>query len=528
MGNRKISERLNGQSKISLIDAYGTNLFATSANEVYRSMDNGAAWTKVAAFPPYHAPWGDMAITVNTLIVDGQIIIAGVTNNVSYAVTYRSTDNGSAWTEITSGLQGLQINRFSLIGSVLYAATVSHGVFTSFDHGATWNPNTIGVTKLTETVGFTSLGKRSYAATYGDGILMSVDGGHLWGSIDKSPAYCRSLVSLEDHVLLGANDGLFLSTDSGMTWKSVYDGPFNSGDPSGRALGVIGGNFFASMNHGLYKSENGGYGWSRLSLSLSSVYNPHVNWIAGRGHTLLASNGETLVRSTDDGSSWNTIENIVPSNYSMYLEGLAFNNTFAFLAASYFGMYRSSDDGVNWAGINSGFTNLLADLRLQCIALRGTDIFVGTNSGIYHSSNNGDIWELINTGLSNINIYSLFIDENTIYAGSASGIFYRPLAEVTSIPKDKSYSPQQFALSQNYPNPFNPSTTISFSIPSRSLVTLKIFDVMGREVSTVVSETMSAGNYSKVWNGSGIPSGVYFYRLQAGAFLQTRKLVMMR
>ncbi len=88
--------------------------------------------------------------------------------------------------------------------------------------------------------------------------------------------------------------------------------------------------------------------------------------------------------------------------------------------------------------------------------------------------------------------------------------------------------PDGYALRQNYPNPFNPSTTISFSLPSRSFVTLKIFDVMGREVASVISQKMAAGSYSRKWNASGFPSGVYFYQLQAGAYTETKRLVLMK
>jgi hypothetical protein len=88
--------------------------------------------------------------------------------------------------------------------------------------------------------------------------------------------------------------------------------------------------------------------------------------------------------------------------------------------------------------------------------------------------------------------------------------------------------PTTFELMQNFPNPFNPSTTISFSLPSRSFVTLKIFDVMGREVATMVSEEMTAGNYSQRWNASSYPSGVYFYRLQAGNFNNTKRLLFLK
>jgi hypothetical protein len=88
--------------------------------------------------------------------------------------------------------------------------------------------------------------------------------------------------------------------------------------------------------------------------------------------------------------------------------------------------------------------------------------------------------------------------------------------------------PIGYSLSQNYPNPFNPSTVISFSLPSKSFISLKVFDLIGREVATIVSEEMSAGSYSRTLNAEGLPSGVYFYRLQAGPFTETKKLVLLR
>jgi len=89
-------------------------------------------------------------------------------------------------------------------------------------------------------------------------------------------------------------------------------------------------------------------------------------------------------------------------------------------------------------------------------------------------------------------------------------------------------APITFALSQNYPNPFNPSTMISFDLPAKSFISLKVFDLLGREVATIVSEEMLAGSYSRIWNASNIPSGIYFYRLQAGSFTEAKKLILLR
>jgi hypothetical protein len=89
--------------------------------------------------------------------------------------------------------------------------------------------------------------------------------------------------------------------------------------------------------------------------------------------------------------------------------------------------------------------------------------------------------------------------------------------------------PRLCILAQNYPNPFNPSTTIAFAIPVKSQVTLKIFDILGREIATLMNnEIVAAGNHTKQWNAANMPSGVYFYKLQARSFTATKKLVLMK
>jgi hypothetical protein len=95
--------------------------------------------------------------------------------------------------------------------------------------------------------------------------------------------------------------------------------------------------------------------------------------------------------------------------------------------------------------------------------------------------------------------------------------------------------PEIYELYQNYPNPFNPSTTISFLLPSKSFVSLKIFDLLGRNVATLVSEEMLAGHYSQQWSAANLSSGIYFYRLQvysdavgAGSFTETKKLILLK
>jgi hypothetical protein len=88
--------------------------------------------------------------------------------------------------------------------------------------------------------------------------------------------------------------------------------------------------------------------------------------------------------------------------------------------------------------------------------------------------------------------------------------------------------PLVFALRQNYPNPFNPSTTIHYEVPGLAVVQLVVYDILGREVTTLVDEMKTAGAYDINFNTIGLASGVYFYRMQAGDFVGTKKMVLMK
>ena len=88
--------------------------------------------------------------------------------------------------------------------------------------------------------------------------------------------------------------------------------------------------------------------------------------------------------------------------------------------------------------------------------------------------------------------------------------------------------PNEYALEQNYPNPFNPSTTIKFHIPELSFVTLKVYDVLGNEIATLVNEEESIGSFDIEFGAAALPSGIYFYRLRAGSFVETKKMVLMK
>jgi len=112
--------------------------------------------------------------------------------------------------------------------------------------------------------------------------------------------------------------------------------------------------------------------------------------------------------------------------------------------------------------------------------------------------------------------------------GIPAHLYFYPREDSTTFIIDKNKSPWVYVLSQNYPNPFNPTTNIKYSIPQTSSVTIKVFDMLGNEIETLVNEEKQIGTYELSWYAENLPSGVYFYQLKAGNFVETKKMVLMK
>jgi uncharacterized protein (TIGR02145 family) len=176
--------------------------------------------------------------------------------------------------------------------------------------------------------------------------------------------------------------------------------------------------------------------------------------------------------------------------------------------------------------------NLGADNTTGFTALPGGWLF---SFGIFKCIGiNGLWWSSSDDGLGGAWINEMDYNYSDVYRhniGKKNGVSVRCLKDaVTGVngPANKKQIPDKIELYQNYPNPFNPTTTIRYEIPKLSIVNLKIFDVMGREVATLVNEHKPAGSYSVQWNASNLPSGIYLYRLQAGLYSETMKLVLLK
>ena len=175
--------------------------------------------------------------------------------------------------------------------------------------------------------------------------------------------------------------------------------------------------------------------------------------------------------------------------------------------------YAWSDDGSNWTKYS--LNNPVLDWGFP-----GTfdDILVGFCSVILDTTTNRfKMW------------YSA---GDTIYGSHLSGRVGYATAPadcvIITISVLNENFPNDYLLHQNYPNPFNPTTTIEFDLPKTTEVKLKIFNILGEEVATLVSDRLSVGSYSYEWDASSLASGVYLYRLQAGDYVKTRKMVLMK
>lgn len=167
--------------------------------------------------------------------------------------------------------------------------------------------------------------------------------------------------------------------------------------------------------------------------------------------------------------------------------------------------------------------------RFAIVSNQSGDIFLSTGQTLYVSRAASPDWQLCSTGLPADSIIDLKISESGyLYLQIKNNGLYRSETPTMSGGENKSFFPNRFFLSQNYPNPFNPTTQIDYSLSASSFTTLKIYDMLGREVQTLVEKELDAGDHSTEWNAARYPSGIYFYQLQSGKWSGTKKLVLLK
>lgn len=241
----------------------------------------------------------------------------------------------------------------------------------------------------------------------------------------------------------------------------------------------------------------------------------------------------SLFKSTNEGDTWIPILSQLPSlpflNRAVSL--VAFGDTLVVGIRSWWtdttstkGILRSSNGGATWQHVYDA--GRIADIQASQNTFPA--IFAAGEEGVLRSTDYGLTWEIFNNGLPTNRVTSLLLSPNpdTVFVSSEVYGVLKVWSFTVDVPDEA--SPVKFALHQNYPNPFNPTTTFSFDIQHSSFVILKVYDLLGREIATLVETELSPGTYERTFNGSNLASGVYISQLRAGSFSQNRKIVLMK
>ena len=364
----------------------------------------------------------------------------------------------------------------------VFAATLN-GVYSTTDTGNPWF--SIGLPSRLVFDVITS-GQYILAATEntGPGVYRSSDHGANWiettGMADKS---VRAFAKNSSYVFACTwGGGVFRSGDDGGTWQSV--GLTNVGF---RSIYVVGEKIFVGADK-IYFSTNNGDDWESRQLP----YPAGDTWCFYYDNGILYAGDMGLYSSSDLGDTWQLKYGVTFDTYGNAIDSKIFKDILSYqnsLVASvaFNSILISYDGGNSWDSFSDG---LITDWTFSALAIKDQYI-----------------WALRD------------------FMGNA---YLRPLSEVTSVENENLTSPASYTLYQNYPNPFNPSTVISYQLLVNGYVSLKVYDVLGKEVATLVNEEKTAGSYEVNFNSKELSSGIYFYTINAGSFVQTKKMILLK
>lgn len=498
----------------SLVMDSSGNFMGAAMTGLYKSTDRGVTWQQKNA----------TAICPNCpLIVNskGHLFAGGLRAGVM-----RSTDGGENWVSVNSGPTDLTVNSLAEDSKGNIVAGTGAGVFFSADEGGHWTEKDDSIVATSIECMVIASNNDVYVGPSAKGIYKSTNGGDTWvrvrTGLDSLLQNIWTLsISPQGHIFAwDMNRGASRSTDNGNSWAPIADlanVPVNAFAFKSDGYAFAGG-------QGIYRSSDGGEHWTGASNGLvlfgTSVYSFAVEL---NGDVFAGTLGGVF-RSTNNGDNWTSLN----SGFAKWVLALALKPTTnsLFAACGSDGLFRSTDNGLNWQRLTNG----LDSASVGCLAVSSDgNICAGTvGEGVFVSTDNGQSWAQWVDGLSSTDITALAINSSGyLFAGTSGRGVFSSTSRVTSVP-GKTVLPSSFVLQQNYPNPFNPSTMIGYEVPTKSLVALRIYDVLGRVVATLVDEFMQPGTYEARFDGRFLPSGVYFYRLQAGSYSATKKLLLLK
>lgn len=432
-----------------------------------------------------------------------------------------------------------------------------------------------------EDIAVTSSARVCVASLWLGSVTMSSspDGGHVWAANPVSsdvPADDRQWIATHGSnevyltfkqlgVLLTGTESIFVlkSFDGGLTFPQVTEATtpefgVQPGDQGNIAVDLLSGNvytvFIGSTGNNVYlaRSKDGGLSFNILPVYSGPIGVSYANVFpilaidrGGNVHVVFSDGASIyLTSSQDQGTTWN-----LPVRVSNGLD------TKTSLAP----WVDAGDPGsvdIMWWGTSSS-NNLAPDAQWKVIFAQTRNAFDKTPAlrqseatGVFHTgpicvdgtgcaSGTRDLAEYASTTIYRDGMAMIVYPDNQhqsnpltyfVKQNGGSGVFQQSKPSIATNGRGAltRVPPRQLVLEQNYPNPFNPTTAIGYQLPTASQVTLKVFDLLGRVVATLVNDEQPAGSYSVAWDASHLSSGVYFYRLQAGNLVQTRRLVVVK
>lgn len=357
-------------------------------------------------------------------------------------------------------------------------------------------------------------------------IFKTTDAGESWQPIIEGNFQPNKIVSQGDTIAIGAYAGeyycgmILLSTDRGQTWDSlIFGGTHNIADLFFKA-GQL---FVIDIAGQLYWFRDGGVAIYTVSNDLLFGYteNSHGAFLNAQKNIYAFAHDTLTVIKTFDGFMNSGIIQHDDRLYATIFDGYVHAGI------------SSSVDGITWTDDVTSWTGYMHSLDFLNGSIYAAGICWQNNqnySVVWQKSQG--TWKIIFSQPSVVPEYGFVCIYHTarrLYVVGENGLgFYLNLDTVSGVEPQENMLAKQFSLKQNYPNPFNPNTHIVFELPQNAFVSLRVYDIRGREVSVLVNEQKRAGEYSIMFDGSGLPSGTYFYRLQAGDYSETKKMILMK
>jgi photosystem II stability/assembly factor-like uncharacterized protein len=548
--------------------------FAAVYRKIFKTSDGGLNWNVVDSSGVSYSNL--FFINLQTGFACGSLLPRG-------SLIKKTTNSGETWTTKLSNtttdiLSSVYFTDASTGFSVGSGYLVQPGsIYRSTDAGETWNLTLAATNYHLNSIGFS--GNLGLIVGYGGKVLRSTDQGLNWS---VSPAFHQAGLGFYSLSFIDANTGwtaiggytgsspIYMSTNGGLNWVNI-----SMVTPGPDWMQFLNANTgFYRLGNTLYKSTNSGYNWAQLPLigilvNSMNFVDVNTGWACGYTNSPLKPR---VIKTINGGNTWDTIP--VPLDYSIVYSFSFINNntgwiskTFSTYPMGYYSkIFGTTNGGQSWADLRTD-TNVIYSkisfLNNLTGWTSGTNKFIKTTNGgnswinmqtniatpmfqfidvntgwaagsglIYKTTNGGLNWySQVDIGLANIQCMQ-FINSQTGWMVGGDGLIIKttnggePLG-IYSISKDNNL-PKNYSLFQNYPNPFNPTTKIQFALPKTSFAKLIIYDILGREIAMLVNEKLSPGTYAVEWDGRKYSSGVYFYKITAGDFSETKKLVLIK